>query len=540
MFRKKLTVALLLLATAAVLEGLIAVWALGVAERHVQQGRVASDIQLGFVELSANKQRLRTWVSQIQFGPGAEQGQREKLQLDMRKTLQRLQVLSERAITLDDSEATRLEHVRRQDSLAVLERSLTELERTVATAAPLSPGTDARDAWHALSKLFDMSQGRDLRNLIGESIAREAAAMARERAAADAALRWMRILWLGAAGTIALAALLLAAYFTRALRSPLDRLAQGALALQRGELDHRIEADGRDEFSAVSRSVNAMAAELAQHRRREAQARHQLEELVNARTGELQAALEAMQEMDSRRRQLFADISHELRTPTTVIRGEAEITLRGNDRTADDYKTVLKRIVEASSQLGFVIDDLLTMTRSDTDTLALKRQPMDLTASLVEAAEQARTLAHERNIDLQAFQPTKPLPVLGDAQRLRQLLLVLLDNAVRYSHPGGKVRTQVRRCVNSEDIPHCEVLVVDEGIGISSQELPHVFERNFRGEKARLHRADGSGLGLSIATWLAKAHGGNILIESSPGLGTTVTLRLPLLSSPVELRDMVE
>lgn len=535
MFRRRLSIALLLLAAVAVLEGMLAVWALGVAERHVQRGRVASDLHVGYVELSAAKQRLRTWVAQVQFGPGADLAQRDDLQSQMRATLQRLQALSERAVALDDSAATRLEHVRRQDSLAVLEGNLQRLTQAVAAAAPLKPGTDARQAWNALSDVFDVSQGRDMRELINAGIARESAAMARERAAADAALRWMRGLWLGVAATLAIASTFIGFYFARALRQPLDGLSQGALALQRGELHHRIEAAGSDEFSAVARSMNAMAGELSDHRRREAKARHELEELVNARTAELQSALEAMQQMDLRRRQLFADISHELRTPTTVIRGEAEIALRGNTREAEEYKTALQRIVDSARQLGLVIDDLLSMTRSDTDSLSLKRQPLNLADSIAQAIEQAQVLAHERGVQVRALPLEHPLPILGDGQRLRQLLLALLDNAVRYSRPGGEVSVEVSRSSNSEGVPQCEVRIADRGIGIPAAELAHVFERNFRGASARLHRADGSGLGLSIAKWLAKAHSGDIGIKSEPGVGTTVTVRLPLLPSPAEV-----
>ena len=536
MFRRKLTIALLFLAAAAVLEGVVAVWALSVAERHVQRGRVASDIHLSFVELSATKQRLRTWVSQAKLGATVDISQRERLLSDLQKTLQRLQALSARAVMLDDTDVTRLVHVSRQDSIAVLERSFKQFTRTVENVAPLEPGTDARDAWQALSQLFDISDGRDLREIIASGIARETETVARERQAADSALKWMRILWLSAAATIALAAVLLATYFTRALRRPLDNLSHGALALERGELNNRIEVVGSDEFSAVAHSLNSMAAELSAHQLREAKTRHELEELVNARTAELQAALEAMQDMDSRRRQLFADISHELRTPTTIIRGEAEITLRGNSHNLVEYKTALQRIVDTARHLGLVIDDLLTMTRSDTDALALKRQPHDLMESLNKAIEQARILAHERNVRLHA--PARPqllTYVLGDGQRLRQMFVALLDNAVRYSRPGGEVKVEICRAMSNENVPQCEIRVIDHGIGIPEAELARVFDRNFRGESARLFRADGSGLGLSIAKWLAKAHGGDVAIKSVPDLGTTAILRLPLLPSPAEL-----
>ncbi|MCU0763133.1 MAG: ATP-binding protein [Hydrogenophaga sp.] len=527
MLRKRLTLALALLALAAVLEGLMALWALNIAAQHMERGRVVNDIQLGFVELSVTKQRLRTWVSQRQLDAGAEPSERERLLQSMRDTLSRLEVLAERAAALDTDADTRNEHVQRLDALAVLTRSMRTLEQGVDQVQPLPPGADARITWQALNERFDVSDGRDLRDLLVQGAAREAAAVLRERAAADRTLGWVRTLWTAAAATLALGALLLAAYITRALRQPLERLSTGAQALQRGELDHRIPEQGRDEFSAVARSVNAMAAELAQHRAAERVTRERLEEQVQARTAELQVALQTLRDLDARRRQLFADISHELRTPTTAIRGEAEITLRGQNRPAAEYQAALRRIVETSGQLALVIDDLLTMARSDIDTLALQRQTLEFAEPLALAMAQAHALARERRVRIDAAPlPETPLRVLADPQRLRQLLALLLDNAIRYSVPDGVVRVQVLVANGAE--PHCVFRVHNAGVAIAPDELPRVFERNFRGEQARHHRADGSGLGLAIGQALARAHGGEISLSSHAEEGTTVTLRLPL------------
>lgn len=529
MFRRRLTIALFTLAAVTVVQGLFALWSARVAEQQVVRGRIASDIQQGFLELSARKQRLRTWVVQELLGADADAAQRDVLHREMREILNRLTSLSEQAVALDDSEATRFEHDERQSSLAVLRQSIAELERTVAAARPLGADADPREAWATIARVFDVSQGRDLRTLVAQSIEREALAKARERAAADKSLQDMRSLWIGAASTLAFAALLMGLYFARALRNPLDKLSAGASALQNGHFDHRIALDGADEFATVARSMNAMAAELAQHRAREAEARHRLEELVQSRTAELQSALAALQEMDTRRRQLLADISHELRTPTTAIRGEAEVTLRGHAHSIDDYRSTLQRIVEIARQLGRVIDDLLTVTRSDTDTLALKREPTDAALALHDAIDQARAIAVERSIHVHAGPRGTALPVLGDALRLRQLFMLLLDNAIRYSRPGGIIEVDVRVMRDSASVPHCEIIVRDHGIGIARSELARVFERHFRGEDARRHRADGSGLGLSIGLTLARAHGGEISLDSVPGEGTTATVRLPLL-----------
>ena len=536
MFRRRLSVVLILLAACVVLQGVAAVFALREAERQVVRGRVASDILQRFVDLSATKQRLRSWVTQHNIGAGGDEAERDALEQRMRRSLRELGDLTLAAAERGMATADAQEHAQRLDALQVLHQSMDTLSVAIRRSAPLSPDIQARQAWDALAEVFDQSEGRDLRQLIAQSIAREKAAMQRERAAADASLARMRALWIGMALTLALGALGATVYFGRALRRPLDALAAGAQALQQGRLQYRIDLKGRDEFAEVARSMNAMAEELEQHRVREAQQRHLLEATVRERTLDLHRANGSLQRTDVRRRQLLADISHELRTPTTAIRGEAEVTLRGEDKPAGEYREALRRIVDTSRQLGSVIDDLLAMARSDMETLSLVRQPVSLRQPLLDALSQAAALAGENQISLM---PEGRLPerlqVFGDAQRLTQLLLLLLDNAVRYSHPGGRVRWGVRHEGDA-----VVVEVVDEGIGIPAAELDQVFERHFRGAAARRHRASGSGLGLPIARVLAQAHGGSLEMVSpadangDAGAGTRAVLRLPLWDGPEE------
>lgn len=530
MFARRLTLALAALAGAAVLEGLAALWALNVANNHVQRGRVASDIELAFKDLTVSKLRLRAWFTQAQLDSGTSRQPGLQHQAAMRATLDRLRLLSARAIELDPGASTRPDHPKRQEALAVLDDSMNELARAADSVRALPPGTASDQAWRTAGALFDVSRGRDLQRLLADSIAREADAVARERAGADQAMRWMRRLWMGAATAIALAALLLAASFTRALRRPLDALNSGAQALQQGDMAHRIPLTGTDEFSAVARSMNTMAGELAEHRARETLARQQLAAQVAARTAELQSALDSLQQVDERRRRLLADISHELRTPTTVILGEAEVALRGRDEPPAALRAALQRIAGTARQLSAVIGDLLAMARSDIDLLVLNRRPLCLRAAVQQAVEQARALAIERGVAVLLLDAdaNTPVPVLADPQRLHQLLLLLLDNAVRYSHSGGRVLVDCRRGPSGDG----EVSISDQGIGIAAADLPRVFERGFRSLSARQHCHDGSGLGLAIGRALARAHGGDIGLDSEPGQGSTARLRLPGHDAP--------
>ena len=532
MFRRRLSAVLVLLAAAVVLQAVAAVLAAREAERQVVRGRIASDIHQRFVELSATKQRLRSWVTQFQIGAGGDVAERDALEQRMRAILSELANLTQQASVMGLEAGATTEQGARLDALQVLGQSVETLSTAIRQKPPLSPNVQARQAWDTLAAVFERSEGRDLRQIIAQSIEREQAAMDRERAAADASLARMRAWWMGTALLLALGALSATAYFGRALRRPLDALAAGAQALQQGHLAHRINLTGRDEFAEVARSMNTMADELEQHRRREAQQRQLLEATVRERTTDLHQANDSLRRTDVRRRQLLADISHELRTPTTAIRGEAEVTLRGQDKPLPEYRAALARIVDISRQLGRVIDDLLAMARTDLETFSLVRQPVALQQPLWDALGQAASLAGEHGVILKPEgQPEEHYKVFGDAQRLTQLLMLLLDNAIRYSQPGGVVRWQVK-----EQDGSVEVRVIDDGIGIPPDELAQVFERHFRGSTARRHRASGSGLGLPIARALALAHGGSLELLSpyrpAGDGGTCAVLRLPLWNDP--------
>jgi signal transduction histidine kinase len=525
MFRQRLRWAFVCLALASLLQGALAWWAIDAASAQVVRGRVASDLLKGHLQLSASKQRLRSWTSQVLLGAGANAAERDGHLAEMRRTLDALQALAQTAFELDPGHAQAAsDWQERQKTLGILRRSVNELDAALRDVQALPANANPAAAWDAIKRVFDASQGQDLRELVAQTVAREQAAVERERQGADRALTTLAGGAVMATLAVGLMAALMALYFAKALRQPLHNLSAGAQALQRGELQHRMDERGHDEFAMVAHTLNTMAQELQQHREREAQARHGLEQQVQARTAELEQALQALQQLDASRRQLFADISHELRTPTTAIRGEAEIALRGKTKSAEEYQDTLARIASTASQLGRVIDDLLTMARSQTQALAIVPSPTAVRWPVQEALQQLEALAQAHTVALHWHNDAPEDQLLWcDGARLRQLLVLLLDNAIRYSHPGGRVTLRTRLHQG-----HWQAQVHDQGIGIAPPELAQVFERNFRGEQARKHRADGVGLGLPLAKTLAQAHGGRLTLTSAAGQGTTATLDLPL------------
>ncbi|MDD1612098.1 MAG: HAMP domain-containing histidine kinase, partial [Methylococcaceae bacterium] len=280
---------------------------------------------------------------------------------------------------------------------------------------------------------------------------------------------------------------------------------------------------------------NQMAQELQGQQDKLREGRAMLEKRVAERTFELNRLNEELKSMDNARREFLADISHELRTPITVIRGEAEVTLRGQERDADEYKDALQRIVELSMQLGKYVNDLMFLARTETANLQFEWENMDLSQLVASVVEDFQVMAKEKSISVALDAPTGPMRVRGDKQRLRQVLFILGDNACRYSDPGGRITAALR--INGNEA--CFSLT-DQGIGIPSQDLERIFDRHFRSQNALRSREDGTGLGLPMAKSILAAHGGSIKVTSEEDSGSTFTVTLPLLSAGPEDKPVNE
>lgn len=221
-------------------------------------------------------------------------------------------------------------------------------------------------------------------------------------------------------------------------------------------------------------------------------------------------------------RAFVADASHELRTPLAVLRANAEMLVRIPDLSEADVRTEATNIIGEVDEIARLVDDLIFLAQADEHGLELfERQPVDLGGLVT-----SEVTAHQHRASAAGMTLTTSIganiTVTGDAARLRQVLRVLIDNAIHYSHAGGEIVIEARTDGSSS-----VVRVQDNGVGISSDDLRRIFDRFYRGEEARGHRSGGSGLGLAIAKSIVEAHGGTISVESEPGKGTTFTVRLP-------------
>ncbi len=220
-------------------------------------------------------------------------------------------------------------------------------------------------------------------------------------------------------------------------------------------------------------------------------------------------------------KQFTADASHELKTPLTILKGEMEIALRGKADT-EHLKEALLSSLEEIDRMNYIVRNLLDLAKMDVEREALPKERVDLDSVLTERFEHFRRPALDSGVQL-AIIRNRHAVVLGDGVRLGQLLFNLIDNAVKYTPGGGRVELSLDT-VDGKAV----VKVADTGVGISAEDLPYIFDRFYRVDKARTREVGGAGLGLSICKEIAESHGGTLEAESVVGRGTTFTATLPL------------
>jgi signal transduction histidine kinase len=216
-------------------------------------------------------------------------------------------------------------------------------------------------------------------------------------------------------------------------------------------------------------------------------------------------------------RTFVADASHELRTPLTLIRATAEVMQLEGGPGKDNEG--LNDIIKETDRLSYLVGQMLTLARVDSDGVEVAKEPVDLGAIVRDVGRQMALLGREKGVSLTVESGTGT--VLGDEQRLGELAIILMDNAIKYTEPGGSIMATL-----TKEGKRVRFVVADTGRGIPAESLGRVFERFYRVDKGRSREAGGTGLGLPIAKWIVESHGGTIGIESVVGVGTTVTVVL--------------
>jgi heavy metal sensor kinase len=306
-------------------------------------------------------------------------------------------------------------------------------------------------------------------------------------------LAWLRGVFLAAAPAALLLAWFGGWFLVRKSLAPVSEMSQSARRISAERLGERLPiANPRDELGQLAATFNDLLARL--------------------------------QESFTRQRQFMADASHELRTPLSVIHTATEVMIERPQREAREYQETLTIINEQTRRLKKIVEDLFTLARADAGQRDLEPSDFYLDELVAETARAAAVLAARKQVSVE-FGEAAEAPYRGDEALLRQMLLNLLDNAVKHTPAGGQVRLRLGRADSNYS-----VVVADTGTGIPLEAQPHIFERFYRADKARSRAANGNGgagLGLSIARWIAEAHGGSLTLQHSDTTGSQFRVTLP-------------
>lgn len=274
-------------------------------------------------------------------------------------------------------------------------------------------------------------------------------------------------------------------YFIKSIVLPVRQISDIARGYAEGDFSERIEKRSDDELGDLCDSINYMAG--------------------------------ALENTDKMKNEFISSVSHELRTPLTAIKGWAEtLSVMGND--PETFKKGMRVITGETQRLGEMVEELLDFSRIQDGRFTLNKTPTDILAELGDAVLIYTERAKELGIDIEYFEPEMLPFVMGDPARLRQVFINIIDNAVKYSNPGGKVSIEAYA-----EKGNVIVLISDTGVGIPAEDLPKVKQKFYKANQTRR----GSGIGLAVADEITEMHGGKLIINSEVGKGTTVMISLP-------------
>ncbi len=522
MYRRRLIYSLGVLLAIILTQSAIALWAFDSVSRQIDHNRSSQQMLTELLEFRADSKRLKVWLAEYLITEKRDTGPRDALFGRMLAQLDRLQALDE---TPSAQQPPLTATARPHDNIALLRGNVESLQLALQTREINRLDSDA-ERWQTLMELFDKFQGTDIAELVDALIKQQQDRTER----VDASARQAVGLTFGSLlVSVALALLLffaLSMRLSRHLNQPLERLLAGTDRVASGDYSQPIAETGASEFAKLARRFNRMAAAVQQAEARQRQLQDATEDRVRERTAQLEEVVNQLQQAEARQQRFVMDISHELRTPTTTILGEAELALRSSGEN-DPRRPGLEHIVDCCRQLASRIEDLLMLGRGHHALVSVRLSSHSVDAVYAHVCARIQAQAAHHPVSLKTSRLVSGLDstrwtLLVDLEKLDLVCRIITENALQYRCDSDQL--ELTGTVADEQL-HIEL--IDQGLGLKPDEVDQLFQRHFRGRLARAERPDGLGIGLPIARSLMQAHDGDIQLLPNTPRGARVILTLP-------------
>jgi two-component system OmpR family sensor kinase len=529
MYQRKLIVAFSIFLALIVLQSAATLWAFQTLNYHTERSRAAQQMLTHIVHFRADAKRLQVWLADFIIAEKRDTVLRDELFERMSDHLQHVDQLNQQVFENSqyNSDPSFSQGVAQKS--VFLHANMTALKQALQTREINQLHSDS-ERWQTLVSLVDKFQGSDIASVVHDLIIlhTDKSFQAENDAAAMARFLFTTLI------IISLFSLLLfivmSLYLTRHFSQSLARLTQGAERIEASDFSHKIPEVGSKEFVHLAHAFNQMSESLEHSVRQQKLLQNATENKVNERTAQLQHVVNQLHDAEIRQKGFIAEVTHELRTPTTIIMGEAELALRTKGKDPSLLNASFERIIECCNSLKSRIDDLIMLSKGQHALVSVTLKPAS-PAEIYQQLIQQTTLQathYPAQLDYsQAFKSSdfdlSRSTLLVDCQKLDLAFRILIENAIQYQKttPYLKIGYQV-------DNTSITYKIIDKGIGLTEDEHSILFKRHARGARAKLLRPKGLGIGLCIAKSIIDAHDGTLSVEQNPPQGAIAQITLPL------------
>ena len=528
MYQRKLVIAFSIFLLLVVLQTLATFWAFQTLNYHTERSRAAQQMLTHIVHFRADAKRLQVWLADFIIAEKRDTRLRDELFKRMSSHLEQIDQLNTNVFASSQYNSDPDFSKRVAQKSLFLHDNMTALEQALQTRQINQLHSDS-ERWQTLVTLVDKFQGSDIASIVYDLILlhTDKSIQAENDAASMARFLYTTLVIISLMSLLLFVGLSL--YLTRHFSRSLAQLTQGAERIETGNFAEAIPETGSTEFAQLAKAFNRMAISLSDSIEQQKRLQNITEDKVLERTAQLQHVVNQLHDAEFRQKGFIAEVTHELRTPTTIIMGEAELALRAKEQAPNHHTASFERILECSNTLKSRIDDLIMLSKGQHALVSAKLEKSAPCSVYQQLMHQANLQVTHTAIELTL--PSQPLTLLDqpshyllvDAQKLDLVFRILLENAIQYQESSPRIKLDFH--ISETEL---QLKVIDNGIGITEEEQQSLFQRHQRGKLAKSLRPQGLGIGLCIAKSIIDAHDGDLSFQNNTQQGVTAVITLPL------------